>query len=379
MICLFSVCFTDEDMIEQALYRIEFVKNQISLEDKFKKYNDIYTSYSLLHTITDGTEEDEKRLHNFFKEYREGGKNSCYHEISYTILDFFRTHTTHESLRELGVYYPSKFSKRNMEFLRRLMKPYIYSLISHLYSVKDPENHLDKIKELEEYLMFDLGVSFTEDDLEKLICEKFPEFKSIFPSTLEYWKNKLSLSPNDYGIPSNIWNYWIGDDYDILSRVKNFIEYQGKDLREKRKISYRISPRFNYFFNLALEIVCKYIKDLDPRNKYAMGGGTVEISFNKISKHIDKVDYISTIRAIWSRIVDSFEVGVNYKCDDINKKLKSIFFDENFLDYKTAYISLPSGTTLKYWCEEVKEIMIIDKDKDGGYTYYYSGFKILKI
>lgn len=65
MICLFSVCFTDEDMIEQALYRIEFVKDQISLEDKFKKYNDIYTSYSLLHTITDGTEKNEKRKFQF--------------------------------------------------------------------------------------------------------------------------------------------------------------------------------------------------------------------------------------------------------------------------------------------------------------------------
>ena len=136
----------------------------------------------ILFTIPGGTEQDEKNLHHHFRKYLVYGNEWFSYEQE--ILDFFKTHTTKESLGELDLYVSRKRlerlqKKRNNEFLEKKQK-YINSILNSLGEV----DILEYVKKQEELVGILNNLFLTSSDIDSYFKSNYPSINFDIPEKL---------------------------------------------------------------------------------------------------------------------------------------------------------------------------------------------------
>ena len=97
-----SAALKDKDDLEctefEIILKIGYTKDN-GRKSRFNCYITENPTCQVLYLIPGGTEQDEKGLHYLFKDYLKHGQEWFSYEQE--ILDFFKTHTTKESLNNL--------------------------------------------------------------------------------------------------------------------------------------------------------------------------------------------------------------------------------------------------------------------------------------
>ena len=164
-------------VVDESIPSFEFIlKIGYCRDDREKTRTAIYITENptikTLFTIPGGTEQDEKNLHHHFRKYLVYGNEWFSYEQE--ILDFFKTHTTKESLGELDLHLSKKKQdklqkERNTKFLEKKQK-YINPILNSLGEV----DILEYVKKQEE-LVEDLDNLFlTSSDIDNYFKTNYP-------------------------------------------------------------------------------------------------------------------------------------------------------------------------------------------------------------
>ena len=159
----------------ETILKIGYTKDN-GKKSRFGAYITENPTCQVLYLIPKGTEQDEKNLHNHFKKYLKYGQE--WFSEDKEILEFFKTHTTKESLKELKTNWGNKNSrsfnkyyKERNRLIPELSKKYIIKVLSNL-EVSD--KYFETIKLLQEKLN-----ELLENSLDLDIVDNY--FKSSHP------------------------------------------------------------------------------------------------------------------------------------------------------------------------------------------------------
>lgn len=319
---------------ESPIYclKIGYTKD-INGKQRLGTYNFYNPCCKLLYTIPDATWEDEQLIHNHFSGSHESfcGRKEWY-SYDDEIIEFFKTHTTHESLRELGVYVSPLAKLTEIRSIKEQLKPYIYAALSVREGVKDPSSFLDDIEELENHYLFDLGKDFTDQDIEELIFNEYPNYAEYLPNIWNYWKDQRQ-NKYGYNIPDDLWDFLTNVGGNFRDKLKSFVEYTGLDRLDKLSLSYKISPKIGYYYNNLDELTIR----------------RADFTQAKMDTYINKIN-LDTSLDIKNDIINSFIVGNRYLRSDIKNTLLIIYrkYDPNMKS---------KASDLEKWFE-LKDVLI---------------------
>ncbi len=151
----------------EVILKIGYTKDN-SKKSRFDVYITENPTCQVLYLIPGGTEQDEKNLHNHFKEYLRYGQE-WFSEVP-EILNFFETHTTKESLQELKIKRSIRNTKSQKEFIK---KSYIDPVL--LWKCREePETYIFTQIELENLVMSDL-LKYNDQELDDYFKSTYPE------------------------------------------------------------------------------------------------------------------------------------------------------------------------------------------------------------
>lgn len=173
-----SSAFKDKDDIEcneyETILKIGYTKDS-SKKGRFDTYLTENPTMHILYLIPGGDEQDEKNLHYCFRNYKKSYGQEWFSYES-EILEFFKTHTTKESLGELKIHKSRKqkleFSKKRNELIPILSKKYISKVLS---SLEVSDKYLETLESLQENLD-----DLLKDNLDLDMVDNY--FKSSYPN-----------------------------------------------------------------------------------------------------------------------------------------------------------------------------------------------------
>lgn len=304
---------------------------EVDGKTRFRTYYSYNNCFKCLYTIPDATWEDEQLIHDHLSSHRCDSRREWY-EYDDEIIEFFKTHTTHESLRELGVYVSPLATLTNGLIIKERLRPYIYAALSVREGVKDPSSFLDDIEELENHYLFDLGKDFTDKDIEELVFNEYPDYAEYLPNIWNYWKDQRQ-NKYGYNIPDDLWNFLTNVGGNFRDKLKSFVEYTGLDRLDKLSLSYKISPKIGYYYNNLDELTIR----------------RADFTQAKMDTYIAKKN-LDTSLDIKNNIINSFIVGNRYLRSDIKNTLLIIYrkYDPNMK---------PKASDLEKWFE-LKDVLI---------------------
>ena len=292
-----------------------------------------------LYTIPGGTEQDEKNLHHHFRKYLKYGNEWFSYEQE--ILDFFKTHTTKESLGELDLYVSRKRlerlqKKRNNEFLEKKQK-YINSILNSLGEI----DILEYVKKQEELVEILNNLFLTSSDIDSYFKSNYPSINFDIPEKLSKKARKIlqEFEEQQYFTGKMKYLYSIHMDEDIAKQVLDNI----------------YDTRFS-----------KYYWTISAGRAGSLGyqSGKLEDEYNKITNPGDKSDIERKVR---EKIFNTFLVGNKYSKVDIKEKLREIYLNNSY------DISPKASDLEKYF--EIKLCKISNKETGKRDM----GFEIIKI
>ena len=313
----------------EPILKIGYTKDS-SKKGRFDCYITENPTCQVLYLIPEGDEQDEKNLHYYFRNYLKYGQEWFSYEEE--ILDFFDTHTTKDSLKELDISLSIRgLDKRAKEIELMYINPILR------YEVKaNPDTYISTEKKL--YEMLNTNLCF----LDKLDLDRY--FK------IEYSNVDFDTALEKEAIPANIENP-VSDFYklsNIMDQLK-FAENQEKSLSKQD---------FNAFLNCLPVRIQNYIILLGFSKIKACG-----YQLSKIIKRLEKRSIDKTSKDnIKSEIIKSFLVGNKYSKQSIKDTLKFI--------YKfNGYNQTPRAIDLEEYFE-LKDAKIPNKvtgKRDNGY------------
>ena len=177
----------------------------------------------ILYTIPGGTEQDEKNLHHHFRKYLVYGNEWFSYEQE--ILDFFKTHTTKESLGELDLHLSKKKQdklqkERNAKFLEKKQK-YINPILNSLGEV----DILEYVKKQEELVEALDNLFLTSSDIDNYFKTNYPDINFDIPEKLSKKARKIlqEFDEQQYFTGKMKYLYSLNMDEDIAKQVLNNI------------------------------------------------------------------------------------------------------------------------------------------------------------
>ncbi len=287
----------------------------------------------VLYLIPNGTEQDEKNLHNHFKKYLKYGHEWFSYESE--ILKFFKTHTTKESLEELKIHKSWKqkleFSKKRNELIPILSKKYISKVLSNL-EVSD--KYFETIELLQEKLN-----NLLEDNLDLNIVDDY--FKLSYPNI--NFDKEIVLDPKVFQVIENIENNCV-----------TFID----------KMKYIYSLDFGSDFmklildNLSDSSYSKYYYSI-PKER----AGTLNYQKGNLEKEYSSLkSLVINLNSILKEIKSKFQIGEKYTKSDIKEVLRSIY-------ESNGYNKTPKASDLEEYFE-IKECKVLNEStgkRDAGF------------
>ena len=267
---------------------------------QYKMHNPLY---EVIYKIPEGDEEDEKSLHWLFRKYLYQGSKEWFYEDQ-TIYDFFKTHTTKESL--VGLEQKPKrvinqLQKDRNRLLRELKIRYINKVLSNTPDTSTYPDIIDKLtRKINELLItcFDsdkvdnyFKLTYPDIDFNKVkvtvldqsIAETIKEIENIrwFEDKMKYVYN-LNLSPDQMKtILDNVSNTDLSKYYySIPASRAGSLNYRKTALEQeytnqkKSAISFpqvekEILERFLPGFKYSNVLIKEELKRIYSNNKYS--------------------------------------------------------------------------------------------------------------
>ena len=181
-------------VVDESIPSFEFIlKIGYCRDDREKTRTAIYITENptikILFTIPGGTEQDEKNLHHHFRKYLKYRNEWFSYEQE--ILDFFKTHTTKESLEELDTYYPKKKlieleQLKNARFLENKQK-YINPILHNLGDIEI----IEYVKKQEELAKVLNNLFLTFSDIESYFRSNYPDIDFNTPEIISEKAQKI--------------------------------------------------------------------------------------------------------------------------------------------------------------------------------------------
>lgn len=319
------------------LLKIGYTKDN-GKKSRFGLYITENPTCQVLFLIPEGTEQDEKNLHSYFRRYLKYGQEWFSYDPE--IVEFFKTHTTKESLRELKIHKSWKqkleFSKKKNKLIPILSKKYISKVLSNL-------EVSDKYFETIEYLQEKLN-ELLNDNLDLNIVDDY--FKLSYPN--------INFSENPI-LDSNV------------SKVVDEIENKYTNFTDKMKYIYSLNfdSRFMDLIldNLSDSSFAKYYytipKERASALKYRKG--------NLEKEYRDQKIYKSNITSTIDEIKNKFKPGEKYSKSYIKETLRDIY-------EASGYSKTAKANDLEEYFE-IKPCLISNSETGKR----DSGFEIIKI
>ena len=291
-----------------------------------------------LFTIPGGTEQDEKNLHHHFRKYLKYGNEWFSYEQE--ILDFFKTHTTKESLGELDLYVSRKRlerlqKKRNNEFLEKKQK-YINSILNSLGEV----DILEYVKKQEELVEILNNLFLTSSDIDSYFKSNYPGINFNISKTISKKAQKIlqEFENQPFFTGKMKYLYSLGMDEDIAKQVLNNI-YDTHYSKYYWTIPAGRAGSLNY------------------------QKGKLEEEYQSI---INPKDVSGIEQEVKKQVLDYFSLDTKYSKFDIKNQLKNIYTS-------LKYDKTPKASDLEEYFE-IKDCLI-SNTVTGKMEH---GFKIIK-
>jgi hypothetical protein len=333
---------------------------KIGYSSNFETRKIIYTTntprFDILYTYDDGTEEDEKRLHQYFSEFRKDDLNGAeWFSLSADIIEFFEVNTTIDQIREvlnekdIGLEGNARKERRRRLKLAAQLTPLI-NLIIDLGLEKDifPLQEVDENRGEAWYEAFDriLGSLMAFRDIDEV-------FKCLKKLLSETSFNRLSSSYDEYEIK-------VKGISEVLEKFHTYHTYHGKMeyVCELGKILDK--EKFNLFLNSIPKSFKNYYTIFGPATcraqKYQLGLMEKEHYRQLHNQGVELNDLI----------YGTFQVGKRYSSKEAKIMLAELY-------EKAGYLATAKATDLRSWFE-MKQALLTEK----GTGKRINGFKLLK-
>lgn len=310
----------------ETILKIGYTKDN-GKKSRFGAYITENPTCQVLYLIPKGTEQDEKNLHNHFKKYLKYGQE--WFSEDKEILEFFKTHTTKESLKELKTNWGNKNSrsfnkyyKERNRLIPELSKKYISKVLSNL-------EISDKYFETIELLQKKLN-ELLENSLDLDIVDDY--FKSSHPDI--NFDEEVILSSEVLKIIDEIEN-----EYTTFQDRMRYIYSLDFDSKFMKLILDNLSDSSysKYYYSIS--------KERASALKYRRGNLEKEYKDQKIKS-------INTDKVI-EEIKSKFQLGEKYSKSEIKETLRTIY-------ESNGYNKTPKASDLeKYF--KLKECLIMNK------------------
>ena len=291
-----------------------------------------------LYTIPEGTEQDEKNLHHHFRKYLKYRNEWFSYEQE--ILDFFKTHTTKESLEELDTYYSKKKlieleQLKNARFLENKQK-YINPI---LHNVSDIEI-IEYVKKQEELVEVLNNLFLTFSDIDSYFRSNYPDIDFNTPEIISEKAQKIlqEFENQPFFTGKMKYLYSLGMDEDIAKQVLNNI-YDTHYSKYYWTIPAGRAGSLNY------------------------QKGKLEEEYQSI---INPKDVSGIEQEVKKQVLDYFSLDTKYSKFDIKNQLKNIYTS-------LKYDKTPKASDLEEYFE-IKDCLI-SNTVTGKMEH---GFKIIK-
>lgn len=250
-----------------------------SKKSRFNVYLTENPTAQILYIIPGGTIQDERNLHQYFMKYKIDCGREWFSEVP-EILDFFETHTTKESLKELNSLHKELHKKIEDVYFSRILLNIINT---------DKSKYLDTKKYLYNEIDNILN-SFVVDDIDEY-------FRTTYPD-IDFNVEEVSVSED------NIYYEFIESFREEFRQDENFVR--------RMRMYYRLVTEFSdiyiqniKIFNSIIPIHYQnYMNLLGPERIKAYGYREVDI--NNESKSVLNLDKVR------SEIVLKFVPGNKY-------------------------------------------------------------------
>ena len=300
----------------------------------------------ILYTIPGGTEQDEKNLHHHFRKYLVYGNEWFSYEQE--ILDFFKTHTTKESLGELDLHLSKKKQdklqkERNAKFLEKKQK-YINPILNSLGEV----DILEYVKKQEELVEALDNLFLTSSDIDNYFKTNYPDINFDIPEKLSKKARKIlqEFDEQQYFTGKMKYLYSLNMDEDIAKQVLNNI-YDTHYSKYYWTIPAGRAGTLHYQKG-ELEKEYQAILNPDP----VVEESEEEIKIKEILKQ---------------KLISSFTIDTKYLKSDIKETLRKIYTE-------LGYDKTPKASDLEEYFE-IKDCLI----SNTVTRKMEHGFKIIKL
>lgn len=127
-------------------------------EIRYQTYKLHYPLFKVLYEIPDANTLDEKRLQKYFQEFRYSDYGLEWFKYDKSIVDYFKTHTTKDSLNDLGEICLTDRSK--LWKFRDYVEKVITRLVNYKISIKELtiEEGLGRVKSITSEVIDDVGI-----------------------------------------------------------------------------------------------------------------------------------------------------------------------------------------------------------------------------
>lgn len=267
---------------------------------RFSAYNTENPTNEILFKIMGGTRRDEKNLHKYFSKYQkkfEDNDTREWFEYCPEILDFFKTHSTIESIR----------AKIKPSLIKRSGKKY-KEKISESFPIVWP--YIVSIKEITRKLDYSLLEDYSNSSSDSF-CEDW--IKSYYPKDavdiLNYYRSIQSKITSD--MAEFIIRLRETNKGYLNKRLKELCENDEFTEDEKKIIAQQVSEKFDKFYN-----------QLGPEKCKAAGYNTTDL--------LKEIEFMLSKESVLSKFCSQFLVGNKYSNQDAKKRIKQIYEDLNF-------------------------------------------------
>ena len=330
-------------VVDESILSFEFIlKIGYCRDDREKVRTTAYLTENptikILFTIPGGTEQDEKNLHHHFRKYLKYRNEWFSYEQE--ILDFFKTHTTKESLEELDTYYSKKKlieleQLKNARFLENKQK-YINPILHNLGDIEI----IEYIKKQEELATVLNNLFLTSSDIDNYFRTNYPDVDFNTPEIISKEAQKILQEFENQQFFNNKMRYLysLHMDEEVAKQVLDNIY----------DTSY---AKYYWTISAGRAGSLKYQK------------GNLEKEYQSIINPED-TSYIEN--EVKQKILSTFSIGNRYLKSDIKETLRKIYED-------LGYDKTPKASDLEEYFE-LRSCQI--KNKETGKKDH--GFEILK-
>ena len=256
-------------------------------EKRFESYVGCNPDIEVLYTIPEGTPEDEANLHKYFKHLR-----YCRFEWyidSLDIINFFKTHTTKESLKEIDIFSSSLTYGDLLSKKTKILRPFVTA-------VKKITGRLDES-------IYDLCFHASEKVGLEWVCNYYPDLAAPI---LQEYENMKTLLENDK-LKKFIKHLQTPSMGHISDRLKLLCETDEFTDDEKKLIAQQVSEKFDLYYNLVGPEVCKGY------------GYNITLIKNKVR------DLSIPALNVKNEFLLTFQVGKRYTNKDAKNAIKEIY------------------------------------------------------